>query len=170
MAFTTGLFIFLFLLNLVDDDFSQASVDPPGTDKVLPPNECESAGMVAELIQQALQGDVEAQYRLGELYYTGEGVEKNMKKAAKWYYQASKALHPEAQMRLGSMYYDGLIGEQNKVAALTWIILAAAGGSESSQTLYHIIADQMNDLEIAKADKASAELMQKLAPHSRNDA
>lgn len=44
----------------------------------------------------AAQGAREAQYQLGQMYYQGEGVEKNKVKAYMWMELASKAGHMKA--------------------------------------------------------------------------
>ncbi len=45
-----------------------------------------------------------AQYRLGQMYYYGSYVEKNYEKA---FYYLNKTMHPEAHYLLGMMYFNG---------------------------------------------------------------
>ena len=46
------------------------------------------------------QGDIEAQYNLGESYEYGEGVMKDYEEAVKWYLKAAKQGDEEAQQKL----------------------------------------------------------------------
>lgn len=59
---------------------------------------------VEELEKKALAGDVKAQFKLGSMYDTGNGVERNRNNAEKWYLLAAKNGYAEAQNSLGSGY------------------------------------------------------------------
>ena len=48
-----------------------------------------------------------AQYNLGILYFTGQGVSKNLEEAFKWTKAAAEQGHLNAQFNLGSLYLDG---------------------------------------------------------------
>jgi TPR repeat protein len=48
----------------------------------------------------AEQGNAEAQYKVGEMYELGRGVEKNREKAREWYTMAAKQGHPKSKYRL----------------------------------------------------------------------
>ncbi|MBF0141426.1 MAG: sel1 repeat family protein [Magnetococcales bacterium] len=59
-------------------------------------------------IQRAAdQGDAAAQSKLGGLYYLGQGVPQDYKKAAKWLHIAAAQGNVEAQGQLGMMYHEG---------------------------------------------------------------
>jgi len=62
---------------------------------------------VALLRQQAVQGAQEAQYRLGLLTLTGEGVPHDMSAAVQWLQRAAAQGHPEAQRLLGQLSLTG---------------------------------------------------------------
>jgi TPR repeat protein len=49
-----------------------------------------------------------AQYNLGVMYYTGEGVEQDYQQAAQWLTQAAELGHLRSQFNLATMYYNGL--------------------------------------------------------------
>ena len=53
------------------------------------------------------QGDAKAQFRLGEMYENGEGVEKDYREAVKWYTKAAQQGLASAQNNLGGMYRNG---------------------------------------------------------------
>ena len=74
----------------------------------------------------AEQGDVEAQYSLGNMYYRGMGVPENYAEAAKWYRKAAEQGMAQAQSSLGSMYASGEGVPQDFVQAYKWLILALA--------------------------------------------
>ncbi|MCD8070178.1 MAG: hypothetical protein LUE08_02175 [Akkermansiaceae bacterium] len=61
----------------------------------------------AALYQEAAeQGNAEAQYRLGECYAEGEGVEKDVKEAVRWWRKAADQGHAEARMALHELGSD----------------------------------------------------------------
>lgn len=49
-----------------------------------------------------------AQYNLGVMYYTGEGVDQDYEQAFKWTRMAAEQGHINAQFNLGTLYYNGL--------------------------------------------------------------
>ena len=55
----------------------------------------------------AEQGHADAQYKLGDCYYYGDGVENDKEKAVQWYRKAAEQGHAEAQYKLGDCYYYG---------------------------------------------------------------
>ena len=57
-----------------------------------------------ELLQAAKQGDMEAQYRLGNRYYIGLGVEQNFIEAEHWLKEAAQNGHTGARLYLGILY------------------------------------------------------------------
>ena len=48
------------------------------------------------------QGNEEAQYKLGNCYYNGNGVDKNIEEAVKWYKLAAEQGHAKARNALDS--------------------------------------------------------------------
>jgi TPR repeat protein len=77
---------------------------------------------VEELARKADAGDVEAQFRLGSAYDSGQGVARDAAEAEKWYRRAAEAGHAEAQNSLGS----GLQAQKRYEEARTWYERAAA--------------------------------------------
>lgn len=73
----------------------------------------------------AQSGDAEAQYRLGEKYYCGQGVEEDFKLAVKWYRKAADQGNAEAQNELGEMYRYGFGVEEDYKEAVKWFRKAA---------------------------------------------
>ncbi len=54
----------------------------------------------------AESGNTDAQNDLGVLYYNGEGVAKDLAKAAEWYRKAAEKKHVRAKYNLGILYLD----------------------------------------------------------------
>lgn len=76
---------------------------------------------VEDLRSAAVQGDAEAQSCLGFCYETGDGVEKNYKKAIYWYTKAAELGDIEAQFNLGLCYKNGKgVKKSNETAAFWW--------------------------------------------------
>lgn len=75
-----------------------------------------------ELITKADAGDIEAQFRVGSIYDTGNGAPSSRDKAEKYYRMAAEQGHAEAQNSLGS----GLQAEKKYTEAKLWYERAAA--------------------------------------------
>jgi TPR repeat protein len=52
----------------------------------------------------AIQGDKEAQYKLGYIYFNGKGVEQNVKQGLYWLKKAANQNHIKSQCVLGTYY------------------------------------------------------------------
>ena len=81
----------------------------------------------------AEQGNVEAQYNLGFLYYNGQGLTQNNAEALKWYRLAAEQAHGDAQLNLGAMYRNGQGVPEDFVKAAKWYRLAAEQGNAIAQ-------------------------------------
>jgi uncharacterized protein len=79
---------------------------------------------VEDLKQQAEKGDPVAQWRLGSLYDSGQGVPRDGKEAEKWYRRAADNGYAEAQNSLGSFYQ----AERKYSEAVEWYRKAADQG------------------------------------------
>ena len=80
------------------------------------------------------QDDAVAQYILGFMYDTGQGVPQDFVEALKWYQQAAEQGLPEAQARAGIKLLLGQSGRHYDVAeAIRWLRLAAEGGDVEGQ-------------------------------------
>jgi TPR repeat protein len=81
----------------------------------------------------AEQGNADAQFNLGVMYYKGRGVPKNYKTAVKWYTLAAEQGNASAQFYLGVMYRRGKGVPKNYKTALKWYTLAAEQGHAFAQ-------------------------------------
>ena len=83
--------------------------------------------------QTAEKGYVDSQYRLGYMYYNGEGVTKNDTLAATWFTQAAEQGYAAAQLYLGDMYSKGAGVARNDTTAVEWYTRAAKQGHPTAQ-------------------------------------
>lgn len=83
--------------------------------------------------KNAENGDVEAQFYLGLMYDTGEGVPQNLSQAVYWYTQAAQQGHLIAQNNLGAMYASGNGVKQSYVLAKEWYEKSANSGFSGAQ-------------------------------------
>jgi len=79
----------------------------------------------------AENGDADAQFQLGVMYESGQGVLRNDADAIKWYRQAAEQDDAVAQFNLGVMYARG--GSPNYAEAALWYRLAADHGLAGAQ-------------------------------------
>ena len=86
-------------------------------------------------LQQAKAGDREAQFRVAEAYYRGEGVRRNYSEALKWLRAAAEQGHAGAQYQLGYLHQHGpaIVNKDDK-QAFAWYLKAAEQGHVSAQT------------------------------------
>lgn len=74
----------------------------------------------------AEQGDVQAQFYVGEQYLAGRGTEANPQEGIAWVRKAADQGHVPAQTRLGAAYLRGDGVEKDADAAAKWLRLAGA--------------------------------------------
>ncbi len=81
----------------------------------------------------AEQGQPDAAYKLGMVYDSGIGVERDPARAAYWYRRAAEDGHLHAQHNLAVAYANGDGVELNFNKALNWWKRSAAAGNADSQ-------------------------------------
>ena len=87
----------------------------------------------AQLRLAAGNGDLEAQVKLGMMFYQGEGVEANWDEARAWLRKASEAGHAGAQAKMGAMCFLGQGGPRDLDESLVWFRKAAEQGEPYAQ-------------------------------------
>ncbi len=91
---------------------------------------------VYDLGGRAGSGDKEAQYKLGTLFYYGNGVNQNYKIAADWYQKAADQGHAKASYSLGLMYAKGHgVYRDGQKAVELFYIASQKGLPEAKQAL-----------------------------------
>lgn len=81
----------------------------------------------------AEHGDADAQYALGIMYDSGQGVPKNHATADEWYGRAAGQGDAHAQSSLGLAYLKGRGMPRNYAKATQWLSKAADQGSATAQ-------------------------------------
>ena len=85
------------------------------------------------LIAAAAQGVIHADYQLGLLYWSGNGVDKkDQKKAWGLLLQAAAAGDADAQDWVGNAYSKGSFPQKDAKEAQRWFTLAAAGNQDAA--------------------------------------
>jgi TPR repeat protein len=117
------------------------------------------AAAVRELKPLAEQGNAEAQFNLGSLYYQGRGVPQDYSEAVKWIRKAAEQGHVFAQVTLGSIHAEGAQGKIQKdyPQALMWFIFASAQGDMEAMELRDTMANRMTPAEIAETQRLARE-------------
>mgnify|MGYP000884828319 CR=1 FL=1 len=94
-----------------------------------------SPEQIAEYIRKADQGDVDAQYNLGIIYYHGEGVARNFEEALSWFHKAAEQNDADAQYNLGRLYLDAAGPDRDPKQAARWLKLAARKGHPGAMAM-----------------------------------
>jgi uncharacterized protein len=81
----------------------------------------------------AQQGDAGAMYRVGYMYFSGQGVSLNLNESVRWFKQSAQEGFAVAQFTLGTMYREGQGVPQNYSESLRWFYHAAEQGHAAAQ-------------------------------------
>lgn len=110
---------------------------------------------VEELMYNAQIGDAESQNVLGEMYYYGDELEKDLEQAVYWFKEAAKQKYPDAFYNLGICFLTGEGVERDEIKAKGFIKQAAKLGNENAQELiksdYVLYDDSESQTAAAKA-------------------
>jgi hypothetical protein len=98
-----------------------------------PPSEDNESALLDSLIQAAIDGNPEAQNRLGDVYREGAASTLDLVKALHWYRRAADVGDPNGQNNVGSMHLNGLGTDPNPEEAVAWYRLAAEQGLPTAQ-------------------------------------
>jgi len=90
---------------------------------------------------EAGQGSASAQNNLGVLYAKGQGVVRNDREAAKWFFKAAEQGDSAAQTNLGIFYAKGQGVPQDDREAAKWFHKAAEQGDADGQFNLGIMYD-----------------------------
>lgn len=87
----------------------------------------------ANLMKSAEEGNAQAQWRLGLMYGSGNGVPKDASMATSWNRKAAEQGYAEAQREEGLKYFQGKDVPQDYSLAASWFRKAAEQGEFGSQ-------------------------------------
>jgi len=94
-----------------------------------------------------------AQYNLAILYFTGQGVKRDMALAFKWTLAAAEQGHTNAQFNLASLYSEGDGTRKDMDKAVEWFTSAARAGHPNAA---FILATMYKDGDNVKRDRVQA--------------
>ena len=112
----------------------------------------------------AEQGYPSAQFNLGNMYDTGEGVPQNDAEAVQWFRMAAEQGFARAQFNLAYMYLSGRGVPKDYVQVYAWLSIAAAQGDESVKENLENITRNMTTADITKAQELSHEYWEAYGP------
>ena len=91
---------------------------------------------IEALTEKANEGDRQAQYDLGMLYYTGREVERNLELGAQWFLKAAQQGLAEAQFAVGRCYFFGQGVPRDKATGAGWYYESAL--QDNPQGIYSL--------------------------------
>ena len=87
-----------------------------------------------KLFTEAANGGITvAKYKLGKLFLSGDGVEKDIAKAVEWLKQSAAGENEFAEYALGRLYLKGAEVEKNDVVAEEYLLKAAKHGNKYAE-------------------------------------
>jgi TPR repeat protein len=92
-----------------------------------------AAAELAKLRMAAEQGDLDAQTKIGVMYYWGQGAPLDWKEAQRWLRVASERGSRDAQAKLGAMYFLGQGSPKDLHEAVRWFRASAEQGEPYAQ-------------------------------------
>lgn len=124
------------------------------------------------LLPLANSGNPLAQFRLGNLYYHGQGVPEDEKQAIYWWKKAAAQGYAEAMFQLGSAYLFGsqtakIVPDPDREAAV-WYFQAASAGHAEAQ--YHLGLLFLAGKGVVDSRQEAARWMKKAAAQGHQEA
>lgn len=102
---------------------------------------------LAILTEKAKQGDLDAAYGIGCMYYNGtNGVQQDYKKAARWFSGAADKGHALSTTMLATCYRKGHGVEQDSTKALKLYMAAAKRGDTTVVKTFTALSDSIGDI------------------------
>ena len=98
-------------------------------------------------------GDPNAQFNLGRMHYTGNGLPQDDVVARRWLSPAAEQGQPRAQTFLGILYIKGRSVAQDMVTGQMWLTIAAAQGDLLGRQVSENNAKEMSEAQVAEAEK-----------------
>ncbi len=111
-----------------------------------------------------------AGYLVGRMHAAGQGVDKNLEEAAKWYRKAAESGVPDAQYRLGALYQKGNGVPRDMEYAYGWYKVAAHLGNAKAVAAVEQSGELLSPAERKEAEALSADLIEKYGQPPRSTA
>lgn len=87
-------------------------------------------------------GDAEAQFQLGRIYLDGTIVDRQPKRAARWFDLAASEGHGKAQLLLGQLLWTGDGLRRRPVPGLTWLLIVCDNAGPVERTVTQPVCDK----------------------------
>lgn len=81
----------------------------------------------------AQEGNAKAEYNLGQMYISGDGVPQDVGEAQRWYRRSAEHGYDEAQYTLGALHFRRVAALSSHEEAVEWYRKAAEQGHARSQ-------------------------------------
>lgn len=108
-------------------------------------------------LNKANEGNVEAQYQLGQLYLRGNGTLQDFEEAVKWFQLAAEQNYAPAQYELGLLYHLGQGVSIDNEKSYMWLNLSAAAGLEQATLARDKVTRLLSSKQLIQAQKAARE-------------
>lgn len=108
-------------------------------------------------LNRANEGNVEAQYQLGQFYLTGNGTLQDFEEAVKWFTLAAEQNYAPAQYELGLLYHLGQGVNIDNEKSYMWLNLSAAAGLERATLARDKVTRSLSSKQLIQAQKAARE-------------
>ena len=99
----------------------------------------DDASVFRETLLLAKQGVAEAQFNLGTMYDSGQGVRQNYAEAVRWHRKAAEQGNAKAQYNLGLMYANGHGVHQDFHLSKEWFGKACDGRIQEACNQYRYL-------------------------------
>jgi TPR repeat protein len=110
-----------------------------------------------ETMAEAKQGAAYAQFNLGVMYDSGDGIPENDTEAVKWYRKAADQGAAYAQFNLGNSYDNGEGVPESNIRAYVWWSMAKTQGDADAAVNIDILKPQMTKQQIAQAQALASQ-------------
>ena len=88
---------------------------------------------IQEFVDRANNGDRIAQYTVGQMFLSGDGIEQSNEYAAEWFNKSAEQDYAPGQHMLGLCYYQGIGVKQSFSDAVKWYRKSAEQGYSYGQ-------------------------------------
>jgi enhanced entry protein EnhC len=116
--------------------------------------------VVMRLYNQAILGNPEAQFEIGQLYHYGVGLAKSPEQAKIYYELSADQDDVRAEYNLGILYMEGQLGEANYDKGMSWLNDAAFRGNAYAQyalaNIYQYGVSDKSGIEVVAPDPQRA--------------
>jgi len=126
-------------------------------------------GEFKDTLKKAEQGDADAQYRLGFMYYRGKVITEDYKLAHAWWTKAAEQGIADAQFSLGYMYFRGQGVTKDYKLSHVWYSLAAAQGNKEAIHNRDDVAKRFLPHQLIEAQELAAQIHRRIENQKKQE-